>query len=340
MKIGIIITPERKRQKIIAAFMEAGYEYEFINILDDNWNEYIENAYDGYLIYPPSFPDEWKNIFFKRLYLIKDKLEGKSLPSLDSIMIYESKVSMHDYYKINNLPHIKSYSFYNYQDALRHCMNCELPVVIKEDSGSGALGVSIIKNRTKLLAIIHKSFLLKNKIRKYNGIKSIIKSIKNWLYAYKIFLDSNKRYLPKERKTSGLVHIQSYIQIKHEWRIIRIGDSFFGHKKLEDNKGYHSGSLNKGWGHVNIDLLNQVKKWSDKLGLESMCFDVFEDYDGNYYINELQTMFGTSTEAQLMVSGKSGRYFFKDDWVFEEGNFSRNGCNNLRIELLKSMIEK
>ncbi|MBP1969193.1 glutathione synthase/RimK-type ligase-like ATP-grasp enzyme [Virgibacillus natechei] len=334
MKIGVIITPERKRENIINAFKDLDIEYDFIDLMADEWDSYLEKDYDGYLIYPPSFPDEWKSLFMKRLFLLKDMLKGKSLPSLDSIIMYESKITMHDYYKVNNLPHIESHSFYNYQQAVEYGKKCRLPVVIKEDSGSGAIGVKIISRRQQLLRVIRRSFLLNNKIRKYNSIKSIKNSLKAKLYPYKIFLDSKKQFLPKSSNSSGVIHIQSYVKIKNEWRVIRIGDSFFGHKKLEDEKGFHSGSLNKGWGHVKSDLLNLVKEWSDKLQLESMCFDIFEDYEGNYYINELQVMFGTSTDAQLIVDNKVGRYLFNGGWVFEEGNFTRNGCNNLRIELL------
>lgn len=338
MKIGIIITPERKRKKIIDALKESNLEYEFINLLDDNWIEYFDRDFDGYLIFPPSFPEHWKNIFLKRLYLIKDKIINKSIPSIESILMYESKITMHDYLKLNKLPHIESYSFFNYKKALKFSRYCELPVVIKEDTGSGALGVKIIKNRNQLIYYIHKSFLINNKIRKFNSIKSIRKTIKSHLYPYKLFLDSDKKYLPKNLNPSGSVHIQSYLPIKNEWRIIRIGNSYFGHKKLEDNHGYHSGSLNKGWGPIKLDLLDLVKKWSEDLHLDCMCFDIFEDIHGNYFINELQVIFGTSTEAQLMINGKPGRYVYKDEWIFEEGDFARNGCNNLRIELLKEKI--
>lgn len=338
MKIGVIITPERKREKIENAFKEYDIEYEFINLLDHDWDKYFERDFDGYLIYPPSFPDEWKSIFIKRLCLLKDELAGKSVPNIDSIIMYESKVSMHDYYKINNLPHIKTYSFYNYQQALRFSKQCTLPVVLKEDSGSGAIGVRVINNRRQLVKMIHKSFLINNKVRKLDGFKAIKNLIKSKLYPYKIFLDSNKQYFPKRHKSSGSIQIQSYLNVKYEWRVIRIGQSFFGHKKLADSRGFHSGSLNKEWGHINKDLLSLVKKWSDDLNLESMCFDVFEDYSGNYYINELQVMFGTSTEAQLIVDGIPGRYVYKDEWIFEEGDFARNGCNNLRIDLLISIL--
>src|SRR5690554_5557109 len=102
MKIGVIITPERNQSKIIKALKEEKIQYEIINLLSDDWCSYFKKDFDGFLIYPPSFPDEWKNLFIKRLYLLKDKLHGRSLPSIESIIMYESKITMHDFYKINN----------------------------------------------------------------------------------------------------------------------------------------------------------------------------------------------------------------------------------------------
>ncbi|MBX0313282.1 hypothetical protein [Planococcus glaciei] len=338
MKIGIIISPERKTEKIISAIKEYDVEFEIINILDDNWEKSFQKTLDGYLIYPPSFPEIWKQIFLKRLILLEEILKGKALPSVESIMIYESKISMLDYFKINNLPFINSHTFFNYSEAIEYGKKCNLPVVLKEDAGSGALGVNIINSRRKLLLLIKKSFFISSKVRK-SGFKTLKKSFKAHLYPYKIFFDSSKSYLPKSQASSGYIHVQDFLAIRFEWRIIKIGNSYFGHKKLEDMQGYHSGSLNKEWGPVSFELLNLVKKWATQLDLESMCFDIFEDYEGNYYINELQVMFGTSTEHQLVINDMPGRYVYENKWKFEEGDFARNGCNNLRIQTLIEKIQ-
>lgn len=339
MRIGIITTPEKNKSKISKALKEKNVKFEYINLLSDNWNHYFNGHFDGFLIYPPSFPDLWKNVFFERLFLFRDVLKGKSVPSLDSIMMYESKITMHDYYKVHEIPHVSSHTFFNYRNALSFAKTCSLPVVLKEDGGSGALGVKIVKKRRKLVNFIHKSFLINNKLRSYKGKKRIYKTLKNKVYPLKIFYDTNKQHLPIKNKTTGVVHIQSHLQVKYEWRIIRIGNSFFGHKKLEDKNGFHSGSLNKEWGEVSFSLLDSVKEWSDKLGLDSMCFDIFEDKSGNFYMNEMQVIFGTSTEAQLIINDTPGRYVYKNGWVFEEGDYARNGCNNLRIDLLLSKLK-
>lgn len=336
MKIGIIITPERNRKKIIMALNEEKIDYTIINLIDNNWLSYFQGQFDGYIIFPPSYPYEWTNIFFKRLYHIEHLIRNKSTPNLDAISIYESKISMHDYFKIHNIPHAKSYTFYNLQDALEYAHNCELPVVVKEDAGSGAEGVKIFKNRKKLLRLVKKSFYFSNQVK--NDLS--LQGIKSKLYPYKKALDTKREYFPLKSRRRGFIHIQTYKDVKYEWRIIRIGDSYFGHKKIEDKHGYHSGSLNKGWGEIPYYILNLVREVSDRRSLNNMCFDLFETENGELYFNELQAMFGTSTEEQLIVNNVPGRYvYINDSWIFEAGDFTRNGANNLRIKLLKEILE-
>jgi len=294
MKIGIIITPERNKEKIIKALQEEKVDYEFINLLDNDWFESFQGQFSGYLIYPPSYPYEWMNVFFKRLYYVQHLIKDKSTPSLETISMYESKIAMHDFYKVHNIPHVTSYTFYNFQDALEYGHGCTLPVVVKEDAGSGATGVNIIKKRSELIKKIKKSFYFNNKSkRKFN-----IYNLKLKLYPFKIALDTKWNYLPFAPKRMGFIHIQKYNKVKYEWRIIRIGDSYFGHKKLEDSDGYHSGTLNKGWGPIPYEILNLVKEVSNRTHLDNANFDIFETQNGELYFNEIQAIFGTSTEEQ------------------------------------------
>lgn len=337
MKIGIIITPERNKTKIIKALREEKIEYTFINLIDNDWLDFFKGQFDGYLIYPPSFPYEWTNLFFKRLYYINSLIREKSTPSLDTVSMYESKIAMHDFYKLNNIPHIEANTFYNMQDAVEYAHGCELPVVVKEDQGSGAVGVKIISERNKLFKLIKKSFYCNNQINSVFNLKNI----KLKLYPYKLAIKNKKNYFPLLAKRVGFIHIQNYERVKYEWRIIRIGKSYFGHKKLEDDAGFHSGSLNKGWGEVPEEILNLVREVSNRTNLDNANFDLFETEKGNLYFNEIQAIFGTSTEEQLKIKNIPGRYIYeKRNWIFEPGPFAKNGCNNLRIQHLIQLLKK
>src|SRR5699024_7817531 len=151
-------------------------------------------------------------------------------------------------------------------------------------------GVKIIKKRRNLLWLIKKSFYFNNQIKSVFNFQNI----KFKLYPYKKALATKRKYFPLQSKRRGFIHIQAYKNVKYEWRIIRIGDSYFGHKKLEDKFGYHSGSLNKGWGEIPYRILNLVRDVSNSRNLNNMSFDLFETIEGELYFNELQAIFGTS----------------------------------------------
>lgn len=77
-----------------------------------------------------------------------------------------------------------------------------------------------------------------------------------------------------------------------------------------------------------------IKYVCDVSNLSSMNVDFFEDHKGNFYVNELQTFYGSRIKPyQMCVDGEPGRYLYiNDEWVFEKGMFNQNNSCNLRIE--------
>lgn len=54
---------------------------------------------------------------------------------------------------------------------------------------------------------------------------------------------------------------------------------------------------------------------------------------GNYYVNELQSLFGSYNPSQMYINNIPGRFVYNDNrWLFEEGLFNGNGSANLRVE--------
>ena len=65
--------------------------------------------------------------------------------------------------------------------------------------------------------------------------------------------------------------------------------------------------------------------------------DIFEDSQGNLYVNELQTVFGTSiAKEQLKIDGIPGRMLRNDqgEFLFEAGDFCQNHLCNLRLKYI------
>ena len=84
--------------------------------------------------------------------------------------------------------------------------------------------------------------------------------------------------------------------------MVRIGDSFFAHKKLKILEK-SSGSLLKNYDSPPLKLLDFVKAITDKHGFYSQAVDIFESERG-YLVNEMQCIFGQSDPYQMMVDGR------------------------------------
>jgi hypothetical protein len=221
---------------------------------------------------------------------------------------------MHYWLAANGVPHPKTWVFYDLQQALAFADQVELPIVYKSDLGSGASGVRIFRKRKSLIRHIRRSF--------NRGFTTY-------------------RRCPNDKEW-GFVLLQEYLPDAREWRMIRIGDSFFGFEK--DKAGdFHSGSHIMLYSRPPSNLLDFVRDVTDKGGFRSIDLDILLVKDGRYLINELQILFGMDdpSEPQCMIDGKEGRMVRdaqSNSWRFEEGSFCRNYLGNLRVETLLAML--
>ena len=135
--------------------------------------------------------------------------------------------------------------------------------------------------------------------------------------------------------------LQEYLPNAKEWRMMRIGNSYYGYRK-EKVGDFHSGSGAWSWLDPPRKLLKLLHDVTEAGGFTSMDVDIFETEDGRYLVNELQTVFGALTPKDMLhVDGVNGRYLYnkeKDEWIFDPGDHSRNMCANARLDYLINHI--
>jgi hypothetical protein len=126
-----------------------------------------------------------------------------------------------------------------------------------------------------------------------------------------------------------------------EWRMVRIGDSFFGYRKERGPTGLHSASHTWSWINPSSQLLYLLKNVTDTGGFTSMNVDIFLTKGGRLLVNECQSVFGCSTPAiQMKVNDIEGRYLWAGSgWRFEPGSFCDNHMCNLRLKYLLRMLK-
>jgi glutathione synthase/RimK-type ligase-like ATP-grasp enzyme len=328
---------------------EQSHEYlnfEVVDLTKNDWLEKVQSRdFDCFLARPPGEIAYFKQLYDERLYVIYKILRKRIYPSYEEILIYENKKMLAYWLKVNQIPHAKTWIFYHKGEAIEFMEKCKLPLVAKTSIGASGSGVRIINNRKDLKNYINAAFSDKGiprkwgpNLRKGNITKRTFNRLKNIPGLIKYLC--NKKKLVSIDPQKWFVIFQDYIQCDYEWRCVRIGDSFFAHKKMRSFGEMISGTSKVSWDTPPAKLLDFVKSVTDKGDFLSQAVDILEDKNGNYYVNELQCFFGSKNPHQMIIDGKPGRYIYKDsNWIFEEGNFNSNNSFDLRLKHVIELLE-
>jgi glutathione synthase/RimK-type ligase-like ATP-grasp enzyme len=314
-------------QGYIDACEYAKVDYVILDLLSDTWIEDIKNSkVDGILVRIKGNIPEHKALFDERLSIINDDLGIPIYPSRKELFLYENKRMYAYWLKAHNLPHAGTHVFYSKQQALNFIEKAKMPLVFKTNGGASSSGVEIIQGRFKAKLNIHRIF----------GLFDARLSFGKVHFGKMGFLPVPKFGMAQKH----YVIIQEFIPIKWEWRIIKIGNTYSGHQKLLKGQ-FASGSDLVGWVEPPKELLLMVKNLCEIENFDSMAMDVLESLDGKYYINEIQSLFGSYLPYQMKINDVPGRFIEKEGgFIFESGEFHTFGSNKLRVEYFLIKLEK
>jgi len=317
--------------------------YRVVNLTFNNWLEEIQKqTFDVLLAKPGGVTAPYKQLYDERVFILAVILGYTIFPSPLEIFIYENKRFLSYWLKANAILHPETWVFYEKTEAIHFISNIFYPVVAKTNIGASGSGVKIIRNRTEALKYIKATFSGKGTPQRTGPNFKKGGILQRGLHYVLHPSDISKKYNIYQTRSSnvqkGFVIFQEYIPHEFEWRVVRIGDSFFAHKKLKSGSKA-SGTLLKQYDNPLLGILDFVKSITDKYKFFSQAVDIFES-DRGYLINEMQCIFGQSDAYQMLVDGVPGRYrYLNNKWIFEEGDFARNKCYSLRLEfILKNQI--
>ncbi len=319
--------------------------WSVIDLTRMDWLDKLkQERFDFFLARPPGLTSLFKQLYDERIYIVSKVLGYPVFPTYEEIAIYENKRMLSYFLQANQISHPKTYVFYYLEEALGFISNASVPIVAKTNIGASGSGVKIISSVGEGIKYIHDAF-------GNHGIKQRWgPNLKTGNYLKRAF-----HYLKNPGHISGKLDVyrtkrsdlqkdfvlfQEYCPHKFEWRVVRIGDSFFAHKKVaSQNKA--SGSLIKEYSNPPGSLLNFVKEITDKHQFHSQAIDLFEIENDVYLVNEMQCFFGQSDPYQMLINGKPGRYIKPNgDWLFEEGDYNRNQCYNLRLAYILEKLNQ
>lgn len=307
VRFGIVRNAAQYHAHFVQACLEVGVPFRVLDLARSDWLEQVEQSgCDVLLVWPDGFLSVWNCMIKERVRVLEEILGYAAVPSSREIWMYEDKRRMAYWLQAHRIPHPRTWVFYDGAEAEDFARQCELPVVFKTSFGAAATGVWIVRSRRELHRRVRRA------IRR--GVVG--------------------RGMDRRDREWGSVLLQEYLPEAKEWRLVRIGDSYFGHPKGRRGE-FHSGSGVALWDVPeprHLDFLHAVTEAS---GFRSMDVDVFETPDGRLLVNELQAVFGASVAVdQSRVDGQPGRFVRSRGngaWVFEPGDFARNACANERI---------
>jgi len=322
MKLGILTGYKIHKypENYISVCEKLNIKYDLINILENNWIENIKNSdCNGFLVWMPSDIQEEKTIYDEKIYIINKILNKPIYPSYEELYIYENKRLMAYFLEVFNFPMPKTKIFYNKKDTLNYIDNAKMPLVFKANIGWGSMNVDIVKSKLFAKYITYRIFGLIHPLLTFGYV--------TWTKRYR---NIPLPLLGKTQKHYAI--IQEFSEIKWEWRIIKIGTSYFGHQKLLNGKSA-SGSDLVGWVKPPIELLRMVKDIAQKGNFYSIAVDIFETKQNEFLVNEIQSLFGSFNPSQMYINDKPCRYIEKNNkFTLEYGEFNHYGSNELRVQ--------
>lgn len=313
-RFGIIEDVAQSHKYYIAACHDMKLSYKVISILSDDWINIIRHCNcDAFLVWPSTISTTTKQTFDYRLHILERDLGMIIYPSWRECWLSEHKPRLRDWLDAHSIPHPQTWVYHNRQDAIEFAYEAPIPIVAKTATGASASGIKILYSNNELIHHIRKAF--------GRGL-------------------CPRSFDPRDRQR-GFIFLQEYLPEVDEWRMVRIGDSFFGYRKERGPKGLHSASHTWSWLNPRTKLLNLAKKVTDTGGFTSMDVDIFLTMEGRLLVNECQAVFGCSTPAvQMKVNDIEGRYLWTDNsWHFERGSFCANHMCNLRLKYLLSVLK-
>jgi hypothetical protein len=280
--LGIIENSRFYHRFHVMACRELGVSYQLLDISRSDWLRQVnQTKCDAYLAWPSAVTETGKQIVEDRLRIMEEQLGKLICPGVREIWLYENKRRPRDWLAANGIPHPETWVFCQPEDALEFVRKAEFPLVFKTNCGAASSGVHI-RRRRQAAAIVRRAF--------GRGIAP--------------------RRSPHDRQR-GSVMLQEYLPEVKEWRMIRVGDSFFGYLKGRIGD-YHSGTHVKHWKQPSIALLDLLRRITEAGRFTSMNADIFETREGRLLVNELHTVFGQSTPEQARLNGSAGRYLFDE----------------------------
>lgn len=327
MKIAIHSREGGFSDKWIQYCQENSIDYKIVNCYDSDIVSQLEEC-DGLMWHWTHF--DYKAINFARQLIYSLESAGKKVfPDSKTCWHFDDKVGQKYLLEAVNAPLVKSYVFYDKNEAMDWAKNTSYPKVFKQRGGAGSLNVKLVKNKSDAFSLIRKAFgkgfspsdnLEKVKDRwgklKRNRDKIALWALVRGLALYfspYLSVDYRNRAFDK-----GYIYFQDFIPDNdHDIRVVIIGEKAFAIKRMvrENNfKASGSGLIKYERDEIPEVCIKISFLLSKKLKTKCLAYDFVFD-EGNPKVVEVS--YGFARKGYLPCPG-----YWDQNLNWYEGNFT------------------
>jgi glutathione synthase/RimK-type ligase-like ATP-grasp enzyme len=252
-----------------------------VGAYDIHRSSWIEDAaaFDMILWRPLSFPFELEECR-RKFYVLERHLGKLCYPSYDEALLYEDKILQYEMLKLRGLPVIDTFISHSADETLGHMQQRSYPAVWKASTGSGSLGVELLR-------------------RARPGQR----------WARKVFSFAGRRTCWPYLAQKNYVYVQRLVPNQgFDVRVIVIGDKVLGYYRDVPRGEFRA----SGMGTVRKDRLPPkaviiARRAAEALRAPCLGVDMLIDTSGERaFIIEVSSFFQVITPEQLHVDGVPG----------------------------------
>lgn len=255
--------------------------YKFFDIFKSNWIE--ESLYFDIIVWRSGSDPAPQMDAKTKIYFLENYLKKLCYPTYREIWSYEDKVRQYYLFKINNIPTVETFITNDKEEAIRFIEKANFPIVSKIATGSGSLGVELIKDKKSAQKFINKVFA--------PGRNTY------WTYL----------------KQKDYVYFQEYIpDASYDLRVIVVGNIFTGFYRMKPKNDFRaSGAGLEEKREIPKEALLLAKEVKDKFNVTILAVDMIKsENQGEYKVIEASIFTTIYSAEELIINGVPGYYSY------------------------------
>ena len=276
---------------------EQGVTYKIVNCLDTNIIEQLQNV-DG-LLWHWEYFEPGCQLVARQIITSIENLGVKTFPNIATCWHYDDKVGQKYLLESIGAPLVKTYVFFNEQEAMNFINRTEFPKVFKLRSGGGSQNVKLVKTKNEAEKLCNQAFSkgfpaisgyfgdTRHNIRKIMSMGQFMEKL--WRMPREIRNRLRKQNLLSRQ--IGYLYFQDFLpDNKFDTRITVIGNRAFGftrNTRPNDFRASGSGYVVYDIKRVDLRCVQLAFTIAKKLGLQSAAFDFLFDERNEPKIGEI-----------------------------------------------------